>query len=410
MPEYTGSENTPPEGAPADPAPADPTPADPTPQDYGTHHIVSAELLSLPQWTKRGLVSARPPDGFPGLTRRLNGPIRRQRLVHRYHPYARPGRLPPAPPLPPPPPPLPPIAAVGVMDVGQGNCNLLFNQALDAVTYYDVGYPLWFYVGSLPPNIGLGPIMQNQAGNLEIVLSHWDWDHWRLGHVAGLNGLPWRYPNQPVGPTAANFMTTLPGGVPGAVPGGVVYPAMTPFLIFPNYTLYQCQPAGAMMPAGLMNNTGIAMSVQTNLPVGDPAWHRVMLTGDANFDSVPPLHPVYPGLTGITAVHHGSIAHNAAANLPNPVAPYAAVGRIAYSYGVRLSGGGAWVHCYGFPVPAAVGNYHAAGWNNEAATAQPVINGPLPPPNRGNIRMGNQGPLPVFYGGNAFSAFQYGLA
>lgn len=380
---------------------------------YGQYTLTSATLITLPQWTSKGLISSAVPRGELAARDVGDTDVARRKIVSRYHPYARkrapikavapPPPPPPLAPPPPPPPPPPPISGVGVMDVGQGNCNLLLDANVEPLAYFDVGYPLWFYVGSLPANMRfgnaayLGPIPQNAAANLEVVLSHWDWDHWRLGHVAGLAALPWLYPMQPVGPVTAAFIAGLANG---NVYGGAPVTALA------NYTIYQCVPPLGAPAAMLMNNSGLALQVQTNLPVADPAWHTMIMTGDANFDTLP-IHPVYPALTGITAVHHGSNAHGAAANLPAPVAPYAATGRIGYSYGVRQTAAGALVHCYGFPVPAAVAAYHAAGWNNEESTAEGANINAAPPAvgNRGNIRMGNQTALNAAYNGTAFFNF-----
>ena len=113
---------------------------------------------------------------------------------------------------------------------------MLIDKLHQPVTYYDVGYPLWFFLGSLPANMRfgtpayLGPY-QPAAPNMNVVLSHWDWDHWRLGHVANLTNLQWTIPNQPVGPGGDQLRertrrqrAALPGGRadPGR-PGGRVH-------------------------------------------------------------------------------------------------------------------------------------------------------------------------------------------
>jgi len=401
-----------------------------TNMDYGEYQLTGAQLLTLPQWTSGRVVSVNvtseaddpePADGprRVGMKRSFsqmanNGflPNRAKRV--RLLPVlpVAPPPLPPLPPvLPPPPPPPPPIASIGVMNVGAGGCQLLFDQNQQPVTYFDLGFPLNMFRRSCPANLRFGavapsgPIRQNLAGNLEVVLSHWDWDHWRLAHVWGLNNLPWTYVPQPVGPAAANFILTLAAR---AIYGGAAIAAGA------NYTLYQCMPAPGAPPAVVMNNSGLAMQVATLLPIADPLAHNFLMTGDANFDALP-IHPVFPNLTGITAAHHGSNANGAAANLPNPAAPYALAGRIAYSYGVvqRVAG---WIHCYGFPVPAAVLAYIAAGWGTVAvpilhgSTAEgAVLNGALPPGGAGNIpgniRVGDQTVLPAGYNNTAFFAY-----
>ncbi|MBV9762801.1 MAG: hypothetical protein JO340_19740 [Acidobacteriaceae bacterium] len=360
------------------------------PKNYGEYTITKASLIGLPQFTSKGVNSLAVPARPLGAPRML-GP-RRVRIIlsQRYHPYAPPVQLAP-PPLP---PPIPPVSAVGVMDIGAGNCNLLFDQAMQPLTYYDVGYPLWFYISSAPNNMRLGPnylgpIVQNANGNLNIVLSHWDWDHWRLGRLANLQNLAWLYPVQPVGASANNFILSLTNPTQ--------WNPVNPAQIGLNYTVYRCTPPPGAPPAMVMNNSGLAMSLSTNLPVGAPLWHRICLTGDANFNTLP--MPVV-NTTGITAVHHGANTHGAAANLPNPPFPYAAAGRIAYSYGIRPNG----VHVYGHPVQAAVLAYQAQGWVQQRSTAEGANINAVPPAigNRGNVRIGSQAALPPAYNGSAF--------
>jgi hypothetical protein len=388
-----------------------------TPNDVGeAYALQSATLLLLPQWTSRG-VDLVPPlsqieigrvDAAGALKSKnaaepeLYGPIRVNRLIqYRYHPYGQPRRRVV---VPPPPPPMPVVSSVGVMDIGQGSCQMLMNQTPDPIAYFDVGYPLWFFSTSPPADIiynsptYAGPILQNQAGNLEVVLSHWDYDHWRLGAIANLQGLRWTYPAQPVGPSATNFINSMVNGN--------VYPFGTPQMNGPNnaYVIYQCAPAFGASRSVIMNNSGLAMSVETNLPIADPVLHQIYMTGDANFSSMS-IAPVFPGATGITAVHHGSNANGALNQVPNPVVPYALVGNIAYSYGMSSTNS----HNYGFPVQAAVNQYNALGWNVELSTVEGANLNAAPPTrvNRGNIRMGTQGALNVAYANTAFYLFPH---
>lgn len=398
-------------------------------KDYGSWELVSsppAQLLYLPQlWTGPGPsptgsdVILVPQGGgtgdaslksTPGVS---NGRKRKRSIDYAFLPVAKRAKVeatpvppvPPVPVIPPPPPPPPPLTSgVGIMDIGIGNCNMLVNQAGDVIAYYDLGYPLWFFLSTLPANMRFGnpaytgPVLQNANGTLQVVLSHWDWDHWRLGHVAGLNVLPWTVRMIPAGPSALNFFNTIPlanrnvlgggaGAAPVAGPGGS--------------TIYFTNPVGAVIPAVIMNNTGLALSVPTNLPLADLIQHQIVMTGDANFNFVP-MPPVVSGnITGIVAVHHGSNAHGASGPpLPNPVIPYALTGRIGYSYGITGGGG----YAYGFPVAASVANYQGAGWNNEMSTAEGAAINVGGVAGRGNIRMGAQVPLLAAYNGTAFFA------
>ncbi|TGN14063.1 hypothetical protein [Leptospira ilyithenensis] len=305
----------------------------------------------------------------------------------------------------PPPPPPPPVGSIGIMDVGQGNCNLIFDNANppEPIAYYDVGFPIFFYKSGAPANlVALGPILQNQTNNLEVILSHWDYDHWINGRRAGLQNLVWNYPKQLMGPVAINFLGTI------AVRRRVTFPITHPW--WGGARLVKCSPAG-MPLASWINNSGLALMVDILLPVNDPNWHSVFLTADANHNTAP-LLPF--GCTGITAVHHGSGAHGAAQNLVPPANLGAAgPGRIAYSYGVSPNNGS---HPYHFPVQASVTAYRNAGWGAFAGGAGPVLNAELacaetplnyhqnmPQPPRGNIRMGDNTQLNnAHYGNTAF--------
>lgn len=301
-------------------------------------------------------------------------------------------------------PPAPAVSAVGVMDIGQGNCNMLIGQpggggTADVLAYYDTGYPLFFYYSSLPPTMRFGaqqyagPIRNNQPNNLRVILSHWDWDHWRLGAVAALNNLQWTVPNQPVGPATANFFRTLAnvntinaGTPPVGGPG--------------NSTIYCCFPSVNPVPiAMIMNNTGLALSVPMVLPSTLTAVRQAVLTGDANFNSVPLTLLTRANMTGIIAVHHGSNAHGAAQNLPAPVANID--GRIAYSYGITTNGN----HAYGFPALAAVAAYQNGGWTADRSTAEGQNINLAGQANRGNVLMGRNVAMLAAYNNTAFATF-----
>lgn len=396
-----------------------------SPQDYGPYVLESAQLISLPQLTSKGTIDwfgAPPTDrvanaleadgpggaGGPGGTvlgkRKALGDIGMAGTTKKRKTLG-----------PPPPRPVDPnITSVAVMDVGQGNCNVLIEDDDTPVTYYDVGYPLPFFVSSLPLNMRrndpayLGPYQPTSLNNMNVVLSHWDWDHWRLGHVANLQNLDWTYPNQAMGPATANFVNGLANGN--------VYPAAAPPGAGVNYVILPCTPLPGMPPAALMNNSGLALATFTRIPsvvLPHPNLHLVVLTADANFNTlagvVNPAAPAFPFLVAATAVHHGSNNYGAPNNLPAPVIPD---GRIVYSYGVSGNTGN---HPYGFPGNVAVGNYQAAAWGANPANARstaegpnihPVGAGPLPPPPpvvRGNVRIGDQTPLP--YANTAFTTF-----
>ncbi|MDQ3934528.1 MAG: hypothetical protein M3340_07840 [Actinomycetota bacterium] len=373
-----------------------------THKDYGTYSLTGASLLTIPNVDSKGNVDffAPPPQNAKLLGNGGGGTLKRK-LSNATLPVAKKQALNVPPPAPP-----PAFNSVCVMDVGQGNCNMLIGSNNEPAAYFDVGYPLWFYRNTAPANLAVGagapsgPIPQNTAGNMQVFLSHWDWDHWRLGHTwPALAALPWHVPNQPTGPSALNFFNALPNRVvvpalPRAAPLGNAAILMT------------SQPPPGAHPAMVMNNTGLALMIRTQLPAAAPLPYWVVITGDANFDSLPAPFPLVPGITGITAVHHGSAAHGADQNLPAPAPGGGAQGRVAYSSGLSPTG----YRPYNFPNPGALANYQAANWNAPQEMDTPEganIRGGVM--NRGNIRMGIQTPLAVAYNQTAFFNYPHPL-
>lgn len=391
---------------------------------FGEYRLVSATPIGKPTLATNVRGRKVVLEAFDEVTDTQMLGMKRGRLDDGFQPYGNNKRMrlmPPPPIVPPPhvippPPPPPPVRSVGVYDIGQGNCNLLLDQNLEPVVYYDIGYPLWFFLNSVPATMRvgnpafMGPILNNTAGTLEVILSHWDYDHWRMGGYAAMNNLNWTVPVQPVGPTALAFWNSIPGA------NQFLYPPATPFIPFVHYVMLDCQPTPGMAAPAIINNTGIALWMDIRLPTTDVTTHKLLLTGDANCDCVYALHPNFGAMTGLLAVHHGSNAHGAPANLPAQAAGYAGAGRVVYSYGVSSVTGG---HAYGFPNALAVAAYRAAGWGiaaapaniDECGTAEGFhINGGAGPgvlAHRGNIRVADNSPLPVAYNYSAFSAIQH---
>jgi|GEM_PF-2898636 len=84
---------------------------------------------------------------------------------------------------------------VGVIDVGQGNCNVLFDNQGQALAFYDFGYT----VESKNNAPSVDPIPKLSDGPL-IILSHWDKDHIYLGRQHPLSfRLNWLAPAQDMG-------------------------------------------------------------------------------------------------------------------------------------------------------------------------------------------------------------------
>lgn len=385
------------------------------PGNFGAHRIARARMISMPQVNGGKVEFFGSPPGEEELRESLSDGPRgtlgaqtrgmKRALQDTVGARKRARRDPPAAGA--------AVSSIGVMDVGQGNCNLLF-EGTEPLAYFDIGSPLTFYLASAPPQIfkaAHGPITHKTGpGELRVVLSHWDWDHWRLAaHFNQLREVPWMIPAQPAGPLALNFREELrtveevgapdPAEMTNRAAGGPINMPQAGF------TVHHCWPPAGSSPAMVMNNSGLAISVPIRLPAADPAEHKMLLTGDANFTSLPLLATLpNPPITGITAVHHGSRSHGASTGLVPPAAAIAGAGRIAYSSG-RFPNG--W-HPYNFPHPEAVTNYRNAGWTDEVSTAEgDRINAvpPAAPGPRGNIRFGDQTALPDCYAPTAFADF-----
>ena len=406
--------------------PSDPPPAD----NYGPYYIAGpATPLSMPQIAPddAGMVDFHGPP--PGGGEAAGDKRKCAALADAYGgaPAAKRARLPdpgpgaapnpiPHPPVNPANParPVPPAAQVdlvGVMDVGQGNCNLLVKDG-QPLAYFDVGFPPPGKGPSAPPTVQsgaqsppCGPIVQNSTNDLFVVLSHWDWDHYQLGaQWPALKALQWLVPGQARGLKANEFLVSLGNKAH-------VYAANFPptFPIAENalkFTLYRCNAAGLPRSA-IMNNSGLAISAEIKLPANSDDNRVMMMPADASFRSIPVVAmPVtMANMAGLVAVHHGSRANYAADDLPvSAIGP--GQGRLIYSYGIKPDG----THTHGFPTQEAMGKYDAAGWGMKRSTAQgnAITEGGQPTPYplllRGNMAIGG-GPLAGEYANTAFGAF-----
>lgn len=310
----------------------------------------------------------------------------------------------------------PTIRNIGVMNVGAANCALLFDKNHDPVIYYDMGFPLGFYKRSAPPALADGtepPILDNgKTGNdqLAVVLSHWDWDHWRLGYMANAVNMPWIFARQPIGGSALTFKRSMNNSyhVPTTLPG---------FVSNKGFAITHCYPGvGMTTPSAIMNNTGLAMRVTMLLPGTDGTQHDFGLTGDCNFNN---SGMVQTNLSGILAVHHGSSNHEASDNLPSPVTTN---GFIAYSYGIiKDTSGNPVRRAYDFPRLQAINNYKAMKWGTPFTTATNETNGCSTAEGHdintgttfhnapGNIMVGPVFTVPVRYNGTAFYNYPHNL-
>ncbi|QTT89693.1 hypothetical protein [Pseudomonas chlororaphis] len=256
--------------------------------------------------------------------------------------------------------------AVAVYDVGQGNCNAIVDEYEHPRIFFDLGWAPNFHASTRPAgqpvlfacDLGLVP---------PVILSHWDMDHWSYAiarsrfdqaslttkhewHPEALARL-WiaRAPEaeqHKLGPLALSFYAALTERI--------IYPGVSAMLLWPTDSkridfsagwLEVCEP-GAGSPND-RNNSGLAMFVRPNKSNG-----AVLLTGDADFTSIPSLLKTRkPPLAGIVAPHHGSYITEYAIPTPKKGGP----ARLVMSVGNGNS--------YGHPKQQAIDAYKSKHWN-----------------------------------------------
>jgi hypothetical protein len=264
---------------------------------------------------------------------------------------------------------------IGVMDVGQGSCNLIYDAEGNPRFYFDVGCPKGMYGASAnSPILSPGPCVGN--GHLTtIILSHWHDDHFNMALLSDnylhLRGLLWIMPNQPFGPNAAGLFNSIQPA------NRFVWP-LGQSMRRGDIIIIGCARA-AGIPARDMNNSGIAIVIQI-----DPVNGRyALLPGDASFQSIP--YRPQGTIVWMTAPHHGSKTHLVPAHIP--VAGGIQT-RIAISYGIMPTTGR---HPYKHPSPVAIAAYQASTILETAEDHPNSGNPPVPP--RGNISMCNNAPV-----------------
>jgi len=267
-------------------------------------------------------------------------------------------------------------SAMGVMDVGQASCNLVYNELGNPIFYSDLGVPTPRYRESIPdfanPKLiepGPGPCLANFPF---VILSHWDLDHCLMAECStnknDICNLIWLVPRQQIGTEGYNIFRRLNHGH--------VWPAdrTNPLVINNRLKIIKCV-------GRTINTSGLAVAVKIRLSDRSERW--ALLPGDATFQFIPGVDDIH--YDWITASHHGSDHELKLRNIPEPREN--SRGRIAYSYGIMANGD----HCYHHPSPVAMDKYKEKGWGTTddkvSATAQKGPRSPEIPRERGNIMM-----------------------
>lgn len=258
---------------------------------------------------------------------------------------------------------------VVVVDIGQGNCNVVFNDAGLPFLYYDMGGGMGWSQFTYPiPR----PVFCLDVNVSRFIVSHWDEDHYRtMSELIGagqLGGLECLGPTQEF--DAANYWSN-------AIKNSLSGNGMKTFIHGPagaNGTL-NCWPDEDYNQAPVMmrvdhapfrvikvsgkdhNNHGLALRLENaNVPN-----EFILLTGDSTFEQLlaPNQNTIRHGCdqqcVGLVAGHHGAKVGHA------PYVPRPAPGNghlLAYSFG--------WGNNYGHPeLNLGVASYEGRGWDDD---------------------------------------------
>lgn len=248
------------------------------------------------------------------------------------------------------------------MNIGQGSCNILYDDRKKPRIYVDMGFPGYGMENQAPPNLAnRGPCIPEPESTV-VILSHWDMDHYRLATFPRQSQSPqaaalakkcfWIIPEQSIGPVAKNLFESLKCVKVYSVP-----------INKPWGSIHKCNGSSRDR-----NGSGLVISVKLKVYNELMDEQFILFTGDAGWRRIP--EQLKANLKGITAVHHGAKTHGAIRNIP---APPGGSGKIIYSYGRN--------NRYGHPKQEAINAYTTAGWTDRCDTAT-----------NGNVRIASVNP------------------
>ncbi len=226
---------------------------------------------------------------------------------------------------------------VGVVDIGQGSTNAIFNANGQVILYFDLGGGSSSNRFTFPDHaqVQLGPKLCNHA-RPRFILSHWDWDHWR-GIVPAVSTRSVAQINANALCSAITANTTWAAMQQGM--GGIhlavrqrVYNATdfherstvggAQFHAFGAFRIIRC--AYNTAHGGADNNTGFGLRIE------DPAnaGQYILLPGDAHYPNIQ-AHGTDQALQALVVTHHGE--PTVQADVPRPLA--GANRPLVYSFG-----------------------------------------------------------------------------
>lgn len=230
------------------------------------------------------------------------------------------------------------IDHIVVLDVGQGGANGLVCSG-DIVAYVDFGGGVTSHKSSFPSALTQFCFC---AGNVPIILSHWDHDHWSSeGRDTRAHRKTWIAPRQAGTWSKKKACFHNSALITSITTHGtlLLWPASTVSLSAGQVTIWKCTGSSR-------NASGLAVTITA--PNGDPALAPVLLPADAGYADLPAGAP--GTYDAIGCPHHGG--YTAAGTIP--LAPSATYPRLIYSYGQPNS--------YGHAFATTRQDHDAQGW------------------------------------------------
>jgi len=219
------------------------------------------------------------------------------------------------------------LDAVGVYDVGQGNCNSLLRRNAPTL-YFDFGGGVLQNASTFPDSLHSFCFTYHPP----IVLSHWDWDHWSSAYRdTRAFDQYWIAPRQEFGVIHAACAKKIGERL-------LFWPHATTALDNGNIRIEKCTSKGSDR-----NHTGLAMAVSNN-------DHTILLPGDARYTAIPRGKKGNKEILSVVATHHGGKKGSKYV----PMTTGAPESRVVYSCGHLNS--------YNHPLWTEMQLYIDAGW------------------------------------------------
>ncbi|MBL9170808.1 MAG: hypothetical protein JNN07_23955 [Verrucomicrobiales bacterium] len=227
------------------------------------------------------------------------------------------------------------IDHVVVYDVGQGAAVGLCDAAGAVLLYNDFGGGVLGNTRTYPS--GLKQFCFNHAP--PIILSHWDWDHWKSENVdTRAQSRVWLAPQQKVGSVHTTFMHRIKAAGGSLVLWPAAPAAPTSVSVGP-LQIERCTGANR-------NNSGLALILHEKT---DATGVKMLFPGDARYDFIPSHKGSFASLM---VPHHGGDMGRRWA----PAKPSSGHTRAVYSFGRR--------NTFGHPRRVTRQDHDSAGWDD----------------------------------------------